>query len=131
MPSFSELQALVDVIRARKLPIAEIRKLLHHESPLVRVNALEAIVDPARQDLVLLNDLKLAASDPLNNVRLMGTVSVAHVAVACLIQIGTSDSLLATRQLLEKWPEPDRKDLIWYLESEGLSPPVAQITAAT
>jgi len=121
MASVKDLQTLVNHIRGRTMPIAEVRRLLHHESPLVRVNALEACVDAARHDEDLLDEIRVAVSNPTNKVRMMGTVSVAHIAVGCLLRVGTTEAVEAATALLQDWPEPDRSDLNWYLESEGLA----------
>jgi hypothetical protein len=121
MTSVKELQAIVDRMRDRTMPIAQVRRMLHHESPLVRVNALEACVDAARNDQDLLEELRLAVSNPANKVRMMGTVSVAHIAVGCLLRVGTNEAVEAANALLQGWPEPDRSDLVRYLESEKLA----------
>jgi hypothetical protein len=120
MTSVQNLQGLVDRVNSGMMPTDEVRGLLHHQSPLVRANALEALVAPAQHDRGLLDELIAAASDPANRVRLMGTISVAHVAVACLLRVGTAEALEAVKTLWSAWPEPDRTDLTWYLESEGL-----------
>jgi len=121
MLSVKELQGLVDRIRGGSMPMAEIQGLLQHQSPLVRVNALEALVGAAQHDDGLLKELVAAARNPMNNVRLMGTTSVAHVAMACLFRVGTAAAVEAAKALISAWPELDRSDLIWYLKSESLS----------
>jgi hypothetical protein len=90
----------------------EVRGLLQHRSPLVRANAVEALVAPARHDKRLLDVLIAAATVPANKVRLMGTIPVAHVAVGCLLRVGSAESLEAAKALLSAWPEPDRTDLV-------------------
>jgi hypothetical protein len=121
MTSVKELQTLVDRMRDRTMPIVQVRRMLHHESPLVRVNALEACVDAARHDEDLLEEFTMAVSNPANKVRMMGTVSVAHIAVGCLLRVGTNEAIEAAKALLQGWPEPDRDQLVRYLESEGLA----------
>lgn len=120
MASVKDLQRLVDRVKGGSMPTAEVRDLLGHQSPLIRVNACESLVDPARRDEGLLAELIAAASNPVNNVHLMGTITVAHVAVGCLVRVGTAKALAAAKALLRAWPEPDRTDLVWYLKSEGL-----------
>jgi hypothetical protein len=102
------------------MPSNEVLGLLHHQSPLVRVNAFKALVAPARHNRKVLNELISASSDPVNRVPLMGTISVAHVAVGCLLRVGTAESLEAAKALMSAWPKSDRTDLTWYLKSEGL-----------
>ena len=120
MASVKELQGLVDRVRNGSMRTDEVRNLLHHPSPLVRANALEALVVPAQHDQRLVEEIAAAASDSANRVRLMGTISVAHVAVSCLFRVGTVEALEVAKALWSAWPEPDRTDLTWYLESEGL-----------
>jgi hypothetical protein len=102
------------------MPPSEVRSLLHHPSPLVRVNAIEALVGTARREEGLVEELIAAATNSMNNVPLMGTTSVAHVAVGCLLRVGTAKAVEAAQALLRAWPEPDRTDLTWYLKSENL-----------
>jgi hypothetical protein len=120
MWSVKELESLVNRLKDRMVPPVEVRRLLHHESPVIRVNALEACVQPAQHDEDVLEQVRLAASNPVNNARLMGTVSVAHVALGCLLRIGTTKAVEAAKTLFNNWPEPDKTHLSWYLESEGL-----------
>jgi hypothetical protein len=120
MASVKGLQGLVDRVKSGAMPTAEVRALLHHQSPLVRANAIEALIRPARHDKGLLEELIAAASDPVNKVPLMGTISVAHVAVGYLLRVGTAEAVEAATVLLKQWPQPDRTDLTWYLKSEGL-----------
>ena len=120
MASVKDLQGLVDRVKSGIMPTDEVRGLLHHQSHPVRANALEALVAPAQHDIGLLDELIAAASDPANRVPLMGTISVAHVAVGCLLRVGTAEALEAAKALWSAWPEPDRTDLTWYLKSEGL-----------
>jgi hypothetical protein len=120
MATVKELQGLVDRVKSGMMRTEEVRDLLHHASPLVRANALEALVAPAKRDQGLVDVLTAAASAPANKVRLMGSISVAHVAVGCLFRVGTAEAREAAQALWSTWPEPDRTDLTWYLESEGL-----------
>jgi hypothetical protein len=120
MASVKDLQQLVDRVKSGKMRSDQLLALLRHESPLVRANALEALVSPARHQKGLLDELVAAALDPANRVRLMGTISVAHVAVCCIFRAGTPEALEAANALVSAWSATDRTDLIWYLESEGL-----------
>jgi hypothetical protein len=118
--TIKDLQYLIERIRSGEMPSGELRRCLRHRSPLVRANALEASVASSRLDESLLQDLINSVAAPTNKVVLMGTISVAHIAVGCLFQIGTSAAVEAARGFLISWPEPDRSDLIWYLSSKGL-----------
>jgi hypothetical protein len=103
------------------MPIADLRRCLYYQSPLIRANALEATVATARRDEGVLQELIDSVAAPKNNVVLMGTIPVAHIAVSCLLQVGTDTAMEAAKTFLKSWPEPGRSDLIWYLDSKGLS----------
>jgi hypothetical protein len=61
-------------------------------------------------------------TDPKNiDARLIGTVSVSHIGITCLLATDTAHAREAVRNLFCTWPEPDRSDLLWLLKSEGLS----------
>lgn len=108
----------VEALVRGAVPLAEIRDLTRHPAMLVRVNALTALVKYAKADDEVVRDIVAAATDPANSVRLMGTISVGHVAVGCLDDIGTPAAAAAAADLLATWPESDRGDLAWYLRSE-------------
>lgn len=113
-------QETVRHLRSGEVSVEDIRRLLHDDSIVVRANALEALVNHARHEEGLLHEIREAATSPENQIRLMGTISVAHVAVACLMRVGGDRAVEAARGLIASWPEPDRTDLLWYLKSEGL-----------
>lgn len=113
-------QVIVKALVKGEVSLAGIRELVRHPAAVVRTNALNALVRHAKADDGLLHDIIAAAREPLNEVRLMGTITVSHVAVGCLYQVGSPAALEAAMELLATWPEPDRSDLVWYLRSEGL-----------
>jgi hypothetical protein len=122
MPSFKEIETIVDRLRSGQLPLGEVRSLLRYPSPIVRANALDAIAVQAKGNDDVIGELLAVVSDPANQMPLMGTVSVAHLAIACLLRLGTPKATEAANQLIMNCPEPERTDLIWYLKSEGLLP---------
>ena len=113
-------QWIVDRLKNEGISTKEIRELLHPPSSVVRVNAVNALARCSQEGGKVIEDLVAAAKHPQNDIPLMGTITVAHVAVACLFQVGTQKALAAGKKLLEQWPEPDRSDLLWYLKSESL-----------
>ena len=113
---------IIDALTKGTAPVSEIRVLFRHPAAVVRANALNALVPHARIDDWLIELVVAAAKSPINAIRLMGTISVAHVAISSLYQIGTQTALVAATELLVTWPEPDRTDLRWYLHSEGHAP---------
>jgi len=115
---------LIEQLERDEIPAQEIHELLDHKSILVRASALEAMARHARRDNVVADqftdDLVVAACDPENRVSIMGTIGVTHVAVACLLRVGTPKAVTAAQHLIEEWPEPDRSDLMWFLKVEKL-----------
>jgi hypothetical protein len=120
MKSVRDVQIAIDRVRNGVVPTGELCDLLRHPSPLVRVNAANALVDLARKTPNLLEELVAAASDSANGFRLMGSVSVAHVIVGALVKVATAESVEAVKGLIRVWPDADLGDLEWYLRSEGL-----------
>lgn len=113
------LQEVVDRIRHGNVNVAELQKLLRHPSPLVRANAIEAWARHSQGDNAVA-ELVAAARDAANRVRLMGSTTVADVGIAALLKIGTDRSIVAAHDLIAERVEPERSDLVFYLQSEGL-----------
>jgi len=118
----NNIQDVVTALVKGETPLGDIREHLRDPRAVVRVNALNALVPHTKIDDELIGLVIAAAKNPINEIRLMGTISVAHVAVGCLYQVGTPTALGAATELLATWPEPDRSDLRWYLQSEGHAP---------
>jgi hypothetical protein len=97
---------------------------LQHNSPFIRANAAEMLAFRLSTNDALIDHLKAAAMDPANKeARLMGTISVAHYIIGCLLRTGLPAAHQLASSLIEKWDSPykhDRKDLLRYLKGEGL-----------
>jgi hypothetical protein len=105
-----------------QLPTTELLELLRNKSKLSKGRALAALARRTRNDVSLVREVISAISDPANQeTRIMGTISVSHIGVACLLEFGSSRTKELVKQLLEHWPEPDRSDLLWFLKSESIS----------
>lgn len=123
----SPTQLLIDNISKDVYSPRDLRAFLNHGSIAVRATTLDAIargssrVSADEADEVV-DDLSDAASNPTNRTLLLGTISLAHVAMASLFRIGTPRAVSAAWELIDRWPEPDRTDLLWYLRSESLVP---------
>ena len=102
------------------LTFEETCRLVVHHSSVVRANAAAHLIVFADDKDAAEGILKLMSINPDNRVHLMGTISVAHVAVACLLRMGTRSGTATANELVQAWPEPDRSDLIWYLRSEEI-----------
>lgn len=114
-------QELIEFLIRGQPTRSEIHDLLNHPSPVVRANALNALVPVAQNDDTLVEAVITAVEDPANTLRLMGTISIRHLAMACLYRIGSPHAVNAATRLLAEWSEPDRDDLVWYLHAEGLT----------
>lgn len=118
--AIDRLNEIIGRLKDERFTTEEVRALLGHASILVRVNALKALSRRARDDESLIDDLADAARDATNSTRLLGP-TVAQVAVACLLEVGTERAKEEARRLVDEWPEPDRSDLLWLLQSQSLS----------
>jgi len=118
----SKLQQAIDVINSRQLPLGELRHYLFHASPLVRANAIVVVAEHIQEDGPLLNEVVGFAKNPDHSFRLMGATSVGHMAVLGLLRSRCDAARRAGLELVKSWPEADRQDLVWFLESEGVGP---------
>jgi hypothetical protein len=115
------IEMLVDRLKELSASRQEVLDSLEHDAALVRVNALEAVARMAQDDESLIPAIAQAAMNECNNVRLLGTTTVRHVALGCLLCIANDSARRAAADIIEKWPADDRTDLQWYLDSEGIS----------
>ena len=113
-------ERIVDDLKQGYLPYESVVDLTRHPGALVRANAIEALVRFFGERATACDELVEAIRAPSNSVRLMGTISVAHLAVAGLCKIDTPSSLEKATAAIANWSSPDRDDLLWYLRSEGL-----------
>ena len=113
-------QSIVDRLKQPEVSQDEVLKYLRHDAALVRVNAIEAAARLAKDNDRLIGIISNEARRPENAVRLLGTATVGHVAVGCLLRIANAQAEKAAMELVKEWPENDRGDLTWYLKSEGL-----------
>ena len=120
--AIDNVQDVVTSLVKGDTPLDDIRTNLRDPAAVVRANALNALVSYAKADAGLIEDVVAVAKNPINGIGLIGTLTVAHVAVGCLYQIGSLTALDAATELLARWPEPDRSDLLWHLRSEGHTP---------
>lgn len=118
--AFTQLQETINRINSGQMSVAELRLSLSHASPLVRANAINALVARLHEDESLVDEIVAFAENPKHSFRLMGTTSVAHLAVLALLRSVSTAVRLAGEKLVRTWPESDRKDLVWFLESEGI-----------
>lgn len=120
MKNQPDAQELIAKMGSKLLTFEETCRLVLHTSPIVRANALMHLISHVNHTDSVEGILKLAAMNPDNRYILMGTISVAHVAVACLLRMGTQSGTAMANELLQAWPESDRSDLIWNLQSEEI-----------
>jgi hypothetical protein len=96
-------------------------RLLESPSTLYQANAIEELAKRLAEDLTLTEKLFQVIIEPKNQKnRVVGTVSVAHIAIGNLLEYGDIQTEKRIQVLLQDWPEPDRTDLQWYLEGKGI-----------
>jgi hypothetical protein len=120
MPRVKAIQETINRLNKGTLSDAEICEYVNDPVPLVRVNAINALVERAAQNPKLIDELIAAVSDPRNTFSLMGVETVAHVAVSALLRTGDDRACAVARRFVDSVQEPDRSDLIQYLESQEL-----------
>jgi hypothetical protein len=86
-----------------------------------RARAMGALARRAACEPALLDEvIALISNVELRQLRYMGTVSVAHIGVACLAIAGSQEVCERLAGVLREWPEPDRSDLLWFLKSQEI-----------
>ncbi len=123
-----KVQEVIERIRAGGLTATELIGHFSHPSALVRVNAMEVLASCGEQTLEAVEAFRRVALDPGNRTRLLGVLTVADIAVACLLRIGSSAADETANELIALQKEPHRSDLVWYLRSEGLARETASPT---
>ena len=116
----SKLQQAINKIKERQLPLSELRGYMTHPSPLIRANAIEVFGEHLHEDDALVDEAVAFAKDPDHSFRLMGPITVAHVAVLALLSSRSATARRAGVELVNQWQEPDRQNLISFLKSEGI-----------
>ncbi len=74
----------------------------------------------AKEPELLTEVIELISDAEFRGLRYMGTISVAHIGVACLAIAGSRDVHESLARVLNDWPVPDRKDLLWFLKSQDV-----------
>ena len=120
MASTTEVRDVISAIKSGQFSLGDLKGLLDHQSALVRANAVIALAAQESDVEELIGDLVLAASSPKNSVYLMGTTSVADLAIGELVRSGNERALRAAFELAQTWSESRRADLNRYLKSERL-----------
>lgn len=114
-------QELVDALKAANANADLAIQCLSHDAALVRVNAIETLARRVSTNSKhVITALAHSAMDPKNKVRLLGNTTVAHVAIANLLRIGTAEAIEAGNNAIEQMPAGELDDLNWYLSSEGI-----------
>ncbi len=114
-------QTIVDRLKQPAVSRDEVLEYLRHDAAFVRVGAFEAAARLAEIDDTLISVISKEVRRKENALRLLGTVTVAQVAVGCLLRIGTTRAKQAAQELMDEWPSNELDDLNWYLKLEGLA----------
>ncbi len=83
-----------------------------------------ALARRAGREEDLMAEVVANLEDPkLREERVMGTISLAHIGVACLLLAASDLAKARVKAMVEAWPEPDRGDLLWFLRTEEIAFP--------
>jgi hypothetical protein len=105
-------------------PIDRLRELLKTGKRMERARAMGALARRAGREEGLLSEVVNQLEDPtVRDERVMGTISLAHIGVACLLLTASDIARARVKTVVEAWPEPDRGDLLWFLRSEEIAWP--------
>lgn len=110
-------------VKAAKATNQELLEMLESTLFLHRAAAMTEIGKRLKNDFnpTMLKAMIEAIDQPQNMTeRIRGTVSVSHVGVASLLEAEQPQALIAAADLINQWSEPDKSDLLWFLNAEGL-----------
>lgn len=113
---------LLSQLRRDDCSLLEIVAVLKHEIPILRANALLAILPRAEGQDALVGELTEFAEDPQNSTRIMG-MRLANLAIACLLAIGTPKSEGAAVAITKCWTQGDRYDAFSWTKRLDLMEP--------
>ncbi len=117
----SRIQAQIDRLQAPDATLSEVRTALRHAGDFVRANAIDVIGRfAAEAPEIIVSELTAAADHPNNQWRLMGAVTLAHLAIRTLLMIGTPAALAAADRWRAARTPQEREELAWWLRSEGI-----------
>ena len=103
------------------LPTEQLQQLCEKSSLDNKTRACAALARRVQQQPDLLPYLLTMIRSPANRqIRVMGTISLAHVGFASLWFKSTDSIKQIMQEVLSEWPEPDRSDLVWFLQSQRL-----------
>jgi hypothetical protein len=102
-------------------PTERLRELLAKGTKPERARAMGALARRAGHDRAVWDECLAAIENPIHRgLRLMGSISIAHIGVACSWSVAPQELRERLRALIDRWPEPDRGDLLWFLRSQDL-----------
>ncbi len=110
--------------KAKQSTDAELLAMLESEPFLARASAMDEIGERLRVkfDEILLQALIEAIREKRNlRKRIRGMITVSHVGMAGLGKVKNSRAKDAFHNLLNLWQVSDRQDLLWFLNTEGVS----------
>lgn len=100
----------------------ELRRLLKSGNRSERARAMGAIARRAATNESLADEVvSLVQSPEARAQRFMGSVSLAHIGVACLAASGGEPIRAQLVPVVNEWPEPDKTDLLWFLRSQQVA----------
>lgn len=122
--SWAELQKIIDDLNNGQYSTAEMRCFLKSPAAVIRAKVLSVLPDhvkhmaddKGRNDLI--NDIAATARDPINQISLFGFITVAFMAIGCLLQVGTPGARVIANQLIDALSDVEREDLERYLRNE-------------
>lgn len=120
--ALARLQLIIDRKKGGKCTKEELFTFLENNNVPLRANALLALVPLGRNDPEIIRRVAQAATDPTSDDVIMGGVTIAFIAIECLIRIGTPEALTLARSLIESYAGFKRETLEYCLKSENLWP---------
>lgn len=123
------LESVQDVItrlQSNTLSLDEIVNLLESPAGLVRVNAIQALATYVNRTASSTEQEKLiaqiadVATAEQSALRLMGSITIRHVAIGCLLRLGLPSATVQATQIVNALDASEKQDVAWYLNAYDL-----------
>jgi hypothetical protein len=114
-----DLEALLDHIKSSKFTEARLIELIDDRRIPVATLAIRNLVERWGDEPRIVREVVRRVGSVGWQHKLAGTVSIAHWALGCMLDCGHTAARVAANNAIRDWPETDREDLEWYLNSRG------------
>lgn len=117
--TMSEAQQLIDRITSGSLTWTELAGMMSERNESIRGSAMIALTEQYPSDPRTVALLREQAVHPDNQRRVIGITTLGQLAVKLLSKLPGEEAAAAVAELRANWPEDEREDLEWLMQSNN------------